>query len=281
MVPPVKLSSRPTQEFWEIPVLFEDEHLFALDKPAGLSVSADPDAPERPSLVDLLHAGIRAGAPWAVARDLAYLAPAHRLDPDTSGVLLFAKSKPALVALANLFGSERLCEDFLALVSGRPPQEAFTVEAKLARHPYRPQFMQVDPRRGKKAATSFRIEERFDGYTLVRCQPIARRPHQVRVHLQIQGCPVIGDTFYDGQPLLLSRLKPVYRLKPDREERPLIPRVALHALSLSFAHPVTGVPIVIASPWPRDFVVSMKYLRRYASTALPPAAPPATEGAIE
>ena len=103
----VKLSSPATHEFWEIPVLFEDEHLLALDKPAGLLVSPDRLALERPSLMKLAHAAVAAGKPWARERNLTYLANAHRLDCETSGVLLLAKNKPALIALADQFGSRK------------------------------------------------------------------------------------------------------------------------------------------------------------------------------
>jgi 23S rRNA pseudouridine1911/1915/1917 synthase len=103
----IKLSSPATREFWEIPVLFEDGHLLALDKPAGLLVSPDRYDPERPSLMKLLHTAIAGGKPWARERGLDYLMNAHRLDPEMSGVILLAKNKPALIALANLFGSEK------------------------------------------------------------------------------------------------------------------------------------------------------------------------------
>src|SRR5690242_1640300 len=103
----IKLSSQETREFWEIPVLFEDEHLLAVDKPAGLLASPDRYDPQRPNLMRLLHDGIRDGKPWARERGLTYLMNAHRLDFETSGVMLLAKSKPVLVQLANLFGSEK------------------------------------------------------------------------------------------------------------------------------------------------------------------------------
>src|SRR5262252_8066137 len=103
----IKLSSPATNEFWEIPVLFEDEHLLALDKPAGLLTSPDRYDPNRPNLMKLLHAGIADGKPWAVEQKLTYLSNAHRLDFETSGVILLAKTKPVLVELANLFGTEK------------------------------------------------------------------------------------------------------------------------------------------------------------------------------
>src|SRR5262245_6445456 len=92
----IKLSSRATSEFWEIQVLYEDEHLLALDKPSGLLTSPDRYDPERPNLMKLLHAAIAESKPWAKERSLTYLMNAHRLDFETSGIILLAKSKPVL-----------------------------------------------------------------------------------------------------------------------------------------------------------------------------------------
>src|SRR5579862_9582010 len=94
----IKLSSPATREFWEIPVLFEDDHLLALDKPSGLLTSPDRYDAQRPNLMKLLHEGITLSKPWAAQRKLTYLMNAHRLDFETSGVILLAKTKPVLVA---------------------------------------------------------------------------------------------------------------------------------------------------------------------------------------
>src|SRR5882757_1323013 len=116
----IKLSSPATREFWELPVLFEDDHLLALDKPSRLLTSPDRYDAERPNLMKLLHSGIERSAAWARQRGLVYLMNAHRLDFETSGVLLLAKSKPVLVALANLFGAGQTAKTYLALVHGNP-----------------------------------------------------------------------------------------------------------------------------------------------------------------
>ena len=260
----IKLSSPATKEFWEIPVLFEDEHLLALDKPAGLLTSPDRHAPERPSLTQLLHEAIAAGKPWARERGLTYLTIAHRLDLETSGVLLLAKSKPVLVAVANLFGSEQPERIFLAMVLGTPAQDQFEVDAALAPHPVKPGRMHIDRKRGKHAKTRFEVAEKFYGSTLLRCHLLTSRRHQIRVHLQSAGMPIVGDMFYDGHPLYLSRLKNHYRLKGDREERPLLGTPALHAERLGLVHPVIGQAISITAEWPKDLKVAVKYLRRYA-----------------
>ena len=261
----IKLSSPATREFWEIPVLYEDAYLLALDKPSGLLTSPDRDQPDRPSLTALLHGGIERGAAWARESGRSYLRPAHRLEAETSGVMLLAKSKPVLVALLNLFGLEKPGRRYVALVQGAPAENQFKVEAKLAPHPLRAWVTRVDPKGGKHSVTVFEVRERFSRWTLMQCELLTDRPHQVRAHLRHIGLPVIGDQLYGGRPLLLSRLKQVYRLKPNQTERPLIARPALHAETLSLPHPVTGTPLGIAAPWPKDLTVAVKYLRRYAA----------------
>jgi RluA family pseudouridine synthase len=261
----IKLSSPSTREFWEIPVLYEDEHLLALDKPSGLLTSPDRANPDRPSLTKLLHEGIARGASWAAEGQRTYLMPAHRPDCETSGVMLLAKSKPVLVTLANLFSAERLAHKHIALVQGAPSEDRFAVEAKLAPHPTRLGFMCVDPRRGKRSLTVFQVRESFAGFTLLQCEPLTHRPHQIRVHLRHAGLPAVGDRAYGGRLLMLSSLKQNYRLKLNQIERPLLARPALHAEALDLPHPVTGAALAITAPWPKELTVAVKYLRRYAA----------------
>lgn len=280
MTKPIKISSRATREFWELEVLFEDADLLALEKPAGLPVSPDPDDPARPSLMRLLQDGIAGKAPWATDRHLDHLANPHRLDREIGGVLLLAKNQVAQAHLANQFGSERTVRSYVALVQGAPAEATFRVEAKLGPHPDRPDTMRVDPRHGKRAATEFTVIERFASHTLLRCHPLTERPHQIRVHLRSRALPVTGDARYGGRPLLLSRLKPGYRFKRDRDEQPLVARVALHAEALTIIHPVTAEPLTIQSVWPKFLEVAVKFLRRYAPDH-PRSGPelPSTDGA--
>jgi len=190
---------------------------------------------------------------------------AHRLDFEMSGVMLFAKAKPVLVTLANLFGSEKPLKRYVALVRGTPEEERFEVDAKLAPHPARPDIIHVDPRHGKRAKTIFSVEERWREYALLKCEPLTSRMHQIRAHLRWAKLPIVGDEMYGGKPLLLSRLKRDYHLKSGKKERPLLDRVALHAEELSLPHPVTGEPLKIAAPWPKDLAVALKYLRKYGA----------------
>ena len=266
MTAAIKLSSPATREFWEIPVLFEDEHLLALDKPARLLTSPDANEMARPSLMKLLQAGIKDKKPWANERHLEYLNPANDLDFDATGVLLLAKNKAAFIALANLFSSETARLKYVTLVRGALLESEFEVDAKLAPHPVKPDVMRVDRDHGKQARTKFTLLENFSraGYALLRAEPLAERTHQVRVHASHVDLKIVGDEVYGGKPLWLSRLKKDYRLKPGREERPLLGRVALHAEELSLPHPVTGETVTIKSEWPKDLRVALKFLRLHA-----------------
>jgi RluA family pseudouridine synthase len=260
----IKLSSPATKEFWEIPVLFEDEHLLAINKPALLLSSPDRYDPDRPNLMKLLHHDIERGAPWAKQRNLSYLMNAHRLDFETTGILLLAKNKPALVELANILGSERAAKVYAALVHGTPEEDAFRIEAKLAPHPTKVGMMRVDPKRGKRSVTEVKVREDFNRYTLLECRPRTGRTHQIRAHLRHMRLPIVGDAQYGGRPLLLSKLKRNYELKEGQKERPLISTTALHAEQLKIPHPVGGAEVVIDAPWPKDLMVAVKYLRRFA-----------------
>lgn len=259
----IKLSAPATHQFWEIPVVFENEHLLALDKPSHLLISPDRYDPQRPNLMKLLHQDVARNAPWARQRGINYLANAHRLDLETSGIILLAKDKPTLVELADQFGTEKPEKEYVALVHGASADDQFKVGAKLGQHPVKIGMMRVDEKQGKRAMTHFEVRERFTGYTLLRCKPSTGRTHQIRVHLQNRGLPIVGDSLYGGQELLLSRLKSGYRLKHNRTERPLLGRVALHAERLTLV--LNGERIEITAPWPKDLTVAVKYLRRYAA----------------
>jgi len=261
----IKLSSPETKEFWKVPVLFEDEALLAIEKPAGLLVSPDRYNPERPNLMKILHRDVARQAPWAAERNIIYLANAHRLDFGTSGVILLAKTKPALIELADQFGSEKTEKLYVAITQGSPAGEEFEVNAKLAPHPTRPQFIRVDEKNGKRSRTAFKVLERFKGYTLIQCKPFTGRTHQIRVHLASLGLLIVADSQYGGRPLMLSSLKKNYHLKPGREELPLMGRLALHAAQLTVIHPTTRERVTIDSPTPKDFSVALKFLRRFAA----------------
>ena len=124
----------------------------------------------------------------------------------------------------------------------RAAEDRFEVDAKLAPHPVTPGLIRVDPKDGKKSKTRFAVLEKFAGWTLLQCEPLIGRSHQIRVHLRHAGLPIVGDGLYGGKPLWLSHLKPNYRLKPGHEERPLFSRAALHAEELASRIPSPATP---------------------------------------
>jgi RluA family pseudouridine synthase len=260
----VKLSSPETSEFWKIPILFEDEHVLALNKPSGLQVSPDPAAPERANLLGLLHRGIAQKAPWAAERNLTYLTQTHRLDSDASGVLVLAKDKGALTSLAAQFTTAEPRRFFVALARGEPSSDTFDLEAKLATNPLQMGMFKIDNKRGKRSRTFFSVRERFRGFVLLDCKPLPGRLCQVQVHLQQLRLPMVGAAHYGGRPLFLSTLKSDYQLKRGETERPLLGRAALHAAKVIFDAVTGGARVTVEAPWPKDLNASVKYLRRYA-----------------
>jgi RluA family pseudouridine synthase len=261
----IKLSFPEPGGFWEIPVLYEDKDLLVLNKPAGLPVLAGQAEGGRAALMDMLQSGIAQGKSWATARSLSFLKCAHRLDSEATGILLLTKNKPALVTLLDVFGSEKPTLAFVALVHRASAQNRFSSEAKVGAHPVRAGQMRVDAKLGKRARTSFEVIERFQGWTLLKCVPLTHRFHQIRVQLSRLGLSVAGDEIYGGKSLRLSSLKPGYHLKPKHTEQPLISRPCLHAEKLEIPHPITGQSLSVIAPWPKNLVVAVRYLRKFAA----------------
>lgn len=265
-LPVIRLSAPATGESWAVPVVYEDAALLVLDKPACLLSCPDRWDAKRPNLMRLLHDGIAGGKMWATERGLDYVANAHRLDFETTGVFVLAKTRPALIRLANHFGSETPKKTYLALVQGSPEKDEFSVENRLAPHWSKPGLMAISGQ-GKRSLTHFRVAERFAGCALMECRPVTGRTHQIRIHLQDVGLPIYGDSQYGGQPLLLSRLKRNYRLAPGETETPLVRTLALHAWRLEIPHPDTGETLHVEAPLPKPFEVALRNLRRFASRA--------------
>lgn len=266
----IKLSSPATKEseirshYWEIPVLFEDGDLLIIDKPSNLLAVQNYSPVEALNIQSLFARDIERKAAWVSSREgLTALNCLYPLDADTSGVLIFTKTQKAQECLKNLLGSEKEFRTYHALVHGKPLKDEFTIQAGLIPHPRRSDLMKVDVKRGKKSITRFKILESYSGYTLLECYPVTERYLQIRAHLRYIKCPAVCDSFYYGRPLYLSSLKPKYRPNTKRVERPLMGRAALHCSRVEIPHPGSSPSIVIESPLPKDFKVSIKMLKQY------------------
>ncbi len=250
---------------WEIPILLEDDVLLAVSKPAGLLTSPDRYDKDRPNLMKLLHDGIREQATWARQHSLSYLANVHRLDAETSGVLLLAKTREALSSLAGQFVQRQTKKIYLALVHGVPTPSEQTIEKRIGPHPTREHLFVARSHVGKESTTTIKVLEAFRHHALVQAQPLTGRTHQIRLHLKSISHCVVADALYGtAEGLLLSQLKRRYKFSRAEPERPLIGRLALHAERLTIAHPTTKQRIEIVAPLPKDFEVTLKYLRKFA-----------------
>ncbi len=219
-------------------ILYQDEHLLVIDKPAGLVVH--PGSGNRSGTVQnaLLHQDPEmAGLPRAGI--------VHRLDKDTTGLMVVARSPVAHKRLVEALQARAIKREYLALVVGRPTAGG-EVEAPIGRHPGKRVCMAVVPG-GKPARTHYRINERFRIHTLLDVRLESGRTHQIRVHMAHIRYPLVGDSVYGG------RLKlPPNASEATRAALRSFPRQALHARRLSLQHPVTAEPLVWESPVPAD-----------------------------
>jgi 23S rRNA pseudouridine955/2504/2580 synthase/23S rRNA pseudouridine1911/1915/1917 synthase len=246
-------------------ILADTPDWVAVMKPAGLATI--PGRGEDDSVLERL--GRQLGLPSSGAAD-PRVRVVHRLDKDTTGVLLFAKHAVAQRHLSHQFQNNTITKEYLALVAGRPAETEGEVDAALARHPASPQRMAVVRHGGRPARTGWRVEELFRGFALLRVFPRTGKTHQIRVHLQSIGLPLAIDPLYNaprggGAPpgLLLSSFKRGYRPAAGEAERPLIERLTLHAEKLRFAD-LSGQAVEVVAPLPKDFRAALNMLRKYA-----------------
>jgi 23S rRNA pseudouridine1911/1915/1917 synthase len=216
-------------------VVLEDEHLLVVDKPAGVVVH--PARGHRGGTLSEALAGRAAGG-----EDPARAGIVHRLDRDTSGLLVVAKTEAVHCALQEAIRRRELRREYVALVEGCPPARSGTVDAPIGRDRRARTRMSTDTDVPREARTHFELERALPGYALLRVTLETGRTHQIRVHLQAIGHPVAGDPEY-GSPGALG-----------------LQRQFLHAARLAFAHPVTGAPVDVSSPLPPDLAAVLDRL---------------------
>lgn len=232
-------------------ILYEDDDLIVVNKPPGLVVHPAPG--HRGGT--LLNALVHHCPDLAQVGDLNRPGLVHRLDKDTSGVLVAAKTAPAHAHLVRQFHDREVEKTYVALVWGRFAKEQGEIDQEVGRHPRARQKMSVHPRRGKPAVTYWKVLAEYPGpVTLLELSPKTGRTHQLRVHLAALGHPIVGDATYGGGA---ARLKGTPVLKGLR---PLVTRQLLHARSLRFAHPRTGAPVAGEAPLPEDFQAVLDFL---------------------
>ncbi len=270
------LPTPPQGHGLRIPVVYEDDQVMVVDKPAGLAVE-----PERWQRQEACLSGVlldlafeRSGGRTAEGRPgdgtLSFRPRlVHRLDKDTTGAVLVAKTVEAERALRAAFEEGRVRKRYLALVEGEHPEtppEGILIDLPIAPDARRSGRMQVSEKGGKPSQTRVWVEESFRGFTLLRCAPLTGRTHQIRVHLADEGFPLAVDHSYGRRrELLLSEIKRDYRPKPGRPERPLIGRLTLHAHELGFPNPTADSPeefVQVTVPLPKDYLQALKQLRK-------------------
>ena len=225
-----------------IPILYEDRSVLVIDKPAGWLLAPSHWRQTRRNLQGALEADLLAGAFWARARNLKFLRFVHRLDAETSGVLLLAKSRGAVGPLSELFERREVEKRYLAVVHGTPAREQWRCQEPIGDDPAGAGRMRVDRRTGKEAETRFRVlaarnHPRWGDLSLIEALPLTGRTHQIRVHLQAGGHPVLGDWLYAGRSAAL-------RPRPEDSAPPL----ALRAAGLAYRDPFTRRDVRITAP---------------------------------
>ena len=249
----------PEPEDIPLEVLYEDEFLAVIDKPADMVVHP-AKGHWSGTLVNALQ--FRFGQLSHLSGDYRP-GIVHRLDRDTSGVILIAKDEQAHRDLSYQFEHRKVFKEYLAITAGVLDRDSDYIERRIAHHRHDRVKMAVtdEDDDGKEACSYYEVIERFRGFTFCRIQPRTGRTHQIRVHLASVGCPVLADKAYGGRDCLrLSDLVP--GLDPDADQV-LMPRQALHAGRLRFQHPRTRQMIEAEAPLPVDFQTTLAALHQY------------------
>jgi len=235
-IPPAE-EAEPAAERIPITVIYQDEDVIVVDKPPGLTVHPAPGHP----------GGTLVNALLALAPELADVGDkirpgiVHRLDRDTSGLLVIARNERARVGLTRQLKQREVSKTYLALVQGVPQPPQGTIEAPIGRHPRNRKKMAVIAG-GREAETRYRLREEIDGFALLEVEPVTGRTHQIRVHLAAIGHPVVGDTTYGKRSQIVGRQ-------------------FLHAWRLAFDLPSSGRRVEFESPLPADLRAALERLR--------------------
>lgn len=237
----------------KLDLLYEDNDLVVVNKPSGLLVIPDRFDLSLPCLKQLLE-----------ERFKQQMFVVHRLDRDTSGVICMAKNEATHKYLSRLFQEHEVGKFYAGIVNGRVTPESGSIDTPIAEHPSVKGKM-IAAKKGKPSLTDYRVVEQWPLYSLLQFQIHTGRTHQIRVHMQSIGHPIVCDEVYgDGKPFLLSSIKRKYKLsEKDEEERPLLARLALHAYRLVF-YKEDGTEVMAEAPLPKDMAACVNQLNKWA-----------------
>ena len=242
-VPQLRETALPPQDI-PLDVVYEDDDVIVVNKPTGLVVHPAPGHPDGTLVNALLH---HCGDSLSGIGGEKRPGIVHRIDRDTSGLIIAAKNDAAHLALSAQLKDHSLSRTYECLVTGNMKQDSGTVDAPIGRHPVDRKRMAVVRQGGREAVTHWEVIARYPGVTHLRCRLETGRTHQIRVHLAYIGHPILGDTVYGAK-------KPVAGLTGQ----------CLHAVGLRFIHPRTGEPVELTCPLPEEFVRMLEKLRRNA-----------------
>jgi len=239
-----------------VSIIFEDEDFIAVNKSAGMLTIPDRHDETQLSLYKILTD--RYGKIFIV----------HRLDRDTSGLVLFAKNETSHKYLSQLFEKRNIEKFYLGIVRGSLPEKTGSIDEPIAEHSFRKGEMTIN-KKGKASLTKYKVVEDYVIYSLVQFNIHSGRTHQIRVHMKFAGHPIACDAVYgDGKPILLSSFKKKYKLsKGEEEERPILNRLALHSYRLNFKDANNNLH-TLEAPVPKDINALLQQLKKNRGPAV-------------
>jgi len=246
----------------KVEIIYQDSDILVINKPAGVSVTKDRTG--QAQLKDILPGQLTS----AVCDQLRLV---HRLDKDTSGVMLLAKNVEAQTRFTTYFEKREVKKTYLAIVAGFVPAPQGTIDAPLTRDPKNPALMCIVKKKGKAAVTDWQLLADFGSTALLAVHPLTGRTHQIRIHLPSIALPLAIDPLYGSSlPLFLSEFKSDYRLGKNQIEKPLIERLTLHAYQIEFpqfAHPIDNRKSTLENCFvarlDKKFAACLKMLTKY------------------